>query len=463
MSSETSGISSDTASETESGRAATPVAPTEGSGRPPAVRASGVGKRYRIGRTEGLFRYRSLREELAGAFRRRSDGEAERWIWALREVDLEIREGETVGIIGRNGAGKSTLLKILSGITPPTEGRAEVWGRVGSLLEVGTGFHPELTGRDNIFLSGAVLGMRKSEIRRKVEGIVEFAGIGRFLHTPVKRYSSGMYLRLAFSVAAHLEPDILVVDEVLAVGDASFQKKCLGRMTEIGSEGRTVLFVSHSMPAVMRICQRAILLDAGRVVADGPVGKVVHTYLDSGLGTSARRQWPGPDEAPGDDVARLKAVTVRDQRGDVTDDVDITQALCVEVEYWHLTDDPAIRPCATLRFVNEDGVGLFSTKDLADAEWTRAPRQPGVVRSTCHIPGNFLAEGKIYVWAGVHSINPNVVHALEPDAVAFQVVDRSRGEGVRGEFVGEWPGVVRPTLAWDVELEAGGPRDGQAE
>ena len=217
-----------------------------------------------------------------------------RSIWALKDVSFDINRGEVVGIIGRNGAGKSTLLKILSEITEPTEGRVEIHGRVGSLLEVGTGFHPELTGRENVYLNGAILGMKRAEIERKFDEIVAFAEVEKFIDTPVKHYSSGMYLRLAFAVAAHLEPEILIVDEVLAVGDAAFQKKCLGKMAGVAKEGRTVLFVSHNMPAITRLCERAILLDEGRLLQDGVSHQVVKAYLNAGLGTTAMREWPDP-------------------------------------------------------------------------------------------------------------------------------------------------------------------------
>ena len=225
-------------------------------------------------------------------------------------MSFDVRPGEVVGLIGRNGAGKSTLLKVLSRITDPTRGGVDLCGRVGSLLEVGTGFHPELTGRENIYLSGAILGMKRAEIRRKFDEIVAFAEVERFVDTPVKHYSSGMYLRLAFAVAAHLEPEILLVDEVLAVGDARFQRKCLDKMQDVGQRGRTVLFVSHSMPAITRLCGRAILLEDGTVVADGVSHDVVARYLNSGLGTSATREWLDPRKAPGTDVVRLCAVRV---------------------------------------------------------------------------------------------------------------------------------------------------------
>jgi lipopolysaccharide transport system ATP-binding protein len=440
----------------------TPVPP----GRPVAIRAEGLGKLYRIGATKGAYRYRLLGEELADKVRRRgrpAPEAASRTFWALRNVSFEVAEGEVVGIIGRNGAGKSTLLKVLSRITPPTEGHVQIRGRVGSLLEVGTGFHPELSGRENIFLSGAVIGMRRSEIVRQLDEIVAFAGVERFLETPIKRYSSGMYLRLAFAVAAHLETDILLVDEVLAVGDAEFQKKCLGRMAEIGATGRTVLFVSHSMPSLVRLCPRIVLLDRGGVVADGSAQQVIRTYLDSGLASAAERTWATPQEAPGNDVAKLKAVRIRTESGEVRDEVDIRVPIGIEVEYWHLSEDPALRPSVNVHLINGDGVSLFVSNDFNDRQWLQRPRATGVVAATCWIPGNFLAEGQVYVTVGVSTYNPTVLHAAQEDAVAFQVVDRSTGDGARGPYTGDWPGVVRPMLRWTVKLDPNAPMGGQPE
>jgi lipopolysaccharide transport system ATP-binding protein len=245
------------------------------------LRAEGLGKHYVIGERE---RYRTLRETIMKAFRRRDQSDQaddDRHLWALREVGFEIDHGEVVGVIGRNGAGKSTLLKVLSRVTEPTEGRLTVRGRVGSLLEVGTAFHLELTGRENVYLNGSILGMRRREIEQKFDEIVEFAEIERFIDTPVKRFSTGMYLRLAFSVAAHLEPDILLVDEVLAVGDAAFQRKCLGKMDEVGRGGRTVLFVSHNMAAIRSLCDRGLVLEAGRLAFDGAIAEAITHYLES--------------------------------------------------------------------------------------------------------------------------------------------------------------------------------------
>ncbi|HST51625.1 MAG TPA: ABC transporter ATP-binding protein [Pyrinomonadaceae bacterium] len=428
----------------------------------PIIKAEGVGKQYRIGAQTDT--HATLRDALVGAVRSplrwaRRGGES---FWALRDVGFEVQPGEVVGIIGRNGAGKSTLLKILSRVTEPTTGRIELYGRVSSLLEVGTGFHPELTGRENIFLNGAILGMGREEIRRKFDEIVAFAEIEQFLDTPVKRYSSGMYIRLAFAVAAHLESEILLVDEVLAVGDAQFQKKCLGKMSDISSVGRTVFLVSHSMASILRLCPRVILLDHGGVVADGNADLVTRVYLDTDTGMASERIWETPEAAPGNSVARLRAVRVRDEQGRVTDSFDIRKPIYVEVEYWNL--QRALRTTAVIHFVNEDGTCLFASNDFNNLEWWNTPREPGLVRATCRVPGNFLAEGRISVLAAVCTYNPDIVQALERDAISFQVFDNSEGDGVRGTFTGTWPGVVRPMLDWQVAFEPreqtawGGPR-----
>lgn len=278
-----------------------------------AIRVSDLGKRYRIGER---VRYKSLRESLSNAVTRtfRGGRRTEETIWALKDVSFEVAAGEVVGVIGRNGAGKSTLLKILSRITEPTEGRVELHGRVGSLLEVGTGFHQELTGRENIYLNGAILGMKRAEIDRKFDEIVAFAEVERFLDTPVKHFSTGMYLRLAFAVAAHLEPEILLVDEVLAVGDASFQKKCVGKMDEVARGGRTVLFVSHNLAAIEGLTERALVLDGGRVDFDGPVGPAIHRYVNELLPASDDSHIPaGPHEGSG--RLRLTSFSIEDRNG----------------------------------------------------------------------------------------------------------------------------------------------------
>jgi lipopolysaccharide transport system ATP-binding protein len=280
-----------------------------------SIQVDSIGKRYRLG-GEATLRYRTLRDSIASTFSRQPASEPDhRELWALRNVSFDVAEGEALGLIGPNGAGKSTLLKILSRITEPTEGKISLYGRVASLLEVGTGFHPELTGRENIYLNGAILGMKRSEITRDFDSIVEFAGIERFVDTPVKRYSSGMYVRLAFAVAAHLTPEILLVDEVLAVGDAEFQRRCLGRMSEVARSGRTVIFVSHNLSSISRLCPRTVLLDHGTVAAIGPSRDVIGRYLARGGGDSSwdLREWP---QREGTGRAKIVRLELRDATGD---------------------------------------------------------------------------------------------------------------------------------------------------
>ena len=430
-----------------------------------AILAEGLGKQFQIGKKQE--KYKTLRSALADTFmapfrrtgkllRGQATGASglDEIIWALKDVSFEVKQGEVVGIIGRNGAGKSTLLKILSRITEPTTGFANIYGRVGSLLEVGTGFHHELTGRENIYLNGAILGMTRLEINRKFDEIVAFSEVEKFIDTPVKHYSSGMYLRLAFAVAAHLEPEILLVDEVLAVGDASFQKKCLNRMQDVGQQGRTVLFVSHNMPAITRLCERVILLDEGKVLMDGPSHQVVSAYLNSGLGTMAAREWPDPIKAPASDAVRLCAVRVRTEDGRITETMDIRQPIGIEMEYEVLEPGYVLLPHYTLH--NAEGVLVFITLDQ-DPAWRRRPRPPGRYVSTGWIPGNFLTEGLMVVGSAMRSLEPDAPHFFARDAVAFQVIDNfDYTDTARGDYAKQLRGVVRPLLKWDTRSISNG-------
>jgi lipopolysaccharide transport system ATP-binding protein len=417
----------------------------------PAINIKHVSKRYRIG---GLHPgYMTFREMIGGVvtapFRRLKGGNGHQTLWALDDINLEIRQGELVGIIGHNGAGKSTLLKILSRVTKPTTGEVELFGRIGSLLEVGTGFHPDLTGRENIFLSGAILGMRRAEINRKFDEIVAFSELQKFIETSVKWYSSGMYVRLAFSVAAHLEPEILMMDEVLAVGDAAFQQKCLDKMHDIRQQGRTILFVSHDMAAITRLCKRVVLLEKGRVTCDGEPREVVKHYLNSSLKTGASREWLNPLEAPGDEVARLRGVRVRDEDGETISVVDIRKQFGIELMYEVLEEGHPLVP--VIEFYNEEGTELFSTHDT-NAEWRRHARPRGTYTSTVWIPGNLLAEGSLVGHVSIMSHFPTtVLHAYERNAFAFQVVDSPAGDSARGDYIGPMPGVIRPLLNWSTE------------
>jgi lipopolysaccharide transport system ATP-binding protein len=294
--------------------------------------------------------------------------------------------------------------------------------------------------------------MRKSEVLTRFDDIVEFAGLAKFLETPVKRYSSGMYMRLAFSVAAHLEPEILLVDEVLAVGDAEFQRKCLGKMENLSGTGRTVLFVSHSMPSVLRLCPRVILLDGGQLTADGDASHVVDEYMGHG-GGAAERTWADHENSPGNDVARFRTVRVVGEDGKPASRVDIQQDVGIQVEYRFLGDKHTPRVNVFLDICNEQGIELFVTQDANNAEWRDQTRKPGLVRSTCWLPGNLLAEGTHTVHATLGSSSPRETYAHERDAVAFQVVDDTHGEGVRADWPGEWPGVIRPMLEWTIETD----------
>lgn len=413
-----------------------------------AVRISNLGKAYQIQeQSREKQRYKTLREEMLEWPRRllSSGSVKSREFWAVKNLSLEIHQGEVVGIIGRNGAGKSTLLKLLSNITQPTRGRIELYGRVGSLLEVGTGFHPELTGRENIFLNGAILGMSKAEIRRNFDDIVAFAEVEKFLDMPVKRYSSGMYVRLAFAVAAYLETEILIVDEVLAVGDAAFQRKCLDKMEAVGQNGRTVLFVSHNMPAITRLCQRAVLLNHGELLQDGSPHQIVSSYLRSGIGTTASREWPG--ESPGDEVVKLRAVRLRTREGKVTDVFDIRRPIGIEIEF-EVLRGAVLTPNFVL--LNEDGVCLFHPHDW-NGEQRNSPRRPGLQKRICWLPANFMAEGTFTINMAISSYEPVIVHCHEVDVVAFQVVDSHDGDSARGNYGGSIPGVIRPILPWSNE------------
>jgi lipopolysaccharide transport system ATP-binding protein len=422
----------------------------------PIIRVENVSKQYAIGARKAS--YRTLRETLTQAVRaplgrvRRSEPSSEGMIWALKEISFEVRPGEILGIIGRNGAGKSTLLKVLSRITEPTTGRIELYGRLGSLLEVGTGFHPELTGRENVYLNGAILGMKRGEIERKFDEIVAFAEIEKFLDTPVKYYSSGMYMRLAFAVAAYLEPEILVVDEVLAVGDSEFQKKCLGKMGEISREGRTVLLVSHNLPSIINLCQRALLLSSGKLLDEGPPGEVIQNYLSIARSAGGEVVWPDPEQAPGNEIVRLLAVRIFQEGIEgPTGDVDISKEVLVQITYENLQERAPLYSALWLK----DQMGTFvlssgnaSSMSLTDDPWYGRPHPRGVFQSVCRLPGNFLNDGPYSITAIVGKV-PNKTQILEESVLSFHVHDT--GE-MRKEYLGSWAGpVVRPRLAWNTD------------
>ncbi|HEU0302951.1 MAG TPA: ABC transporter ATP-binding protein [Gaiellaceae bacterium] len=417
------------------------------------IQVEGLGKRYRIGQLQSG--YGTLRESLSHAARRlvrKEHKPPQEEIWALKDVTFSVEQGDVLGVIGRNGAGKSTLLKLLTRITTPTTGQAVIRGRVGSLLEVGTGFHPELTGRENIYLNGAILGMGRREITRKLPEIIDFAGVATFIDTPVKRYSSGMYVRLAFSVAAHLEPEILLVDEVLAVGDAEFQRRCLGRMEEFSRSGRTVVFVSHQMQTLARLCDRAILLDGGEIVRDGPSDEVVAHYLQTVTGTPSRRVFPDLDTAPGDKRARLREIRVVDEHGDLADSIDVRRPVGIEITFTVLRDDVPMFP--KIKLYDREGDTAFNALDTSDV-WDEPPAV-GDHSATCWIPGNYLNEGLYTVDVGVVSLGRAGMqkllhHTAMREAVSFHVYDPGEGDTSKGRFPGHLRGPVRPLLEWTTE------------
>jgi len=420
----------------------------------PIIEVKNLGKKYNINHQQG--RYIALRDVLAGIFKnpfqflkkktKQIAGiQTTEEYWALKDINFTVNKGEVIGIIGRNGAGKSTLLKILSQITPPTTGEIKIKGRVGSLLEVGTGFHPELTGRENIMLNGAILGMTYKEIAKKFDQIVEFAGIDKFLDTPVKYYSSGMYVRLAFSVAAHMEPDILIIDEVLAVGDAEFQKKCLGKMDEISKkDGKTILFVSHNIEAITRICQRTILLDKGMVMKDGQSQEVANIYLHSEIGITNSKSWPDINKAPGDNIVRLCAVKVK-QKNHITDKIEIQLPVEIEMEYEVMESGHILSP--NYHFYNEENVCVFVAGDNRKNN-NKNNYKKGRHISTAKIPGNLLSEGRLSVGVAISTYNPILVHFYEQGVVSFNVIDNFDGTSARGDYYGIMPGIVRPILQW---------------
>jgi len=438
----------------------------------PAILVNDLTKLYRVGLAE------QRNETLVGAvtnivrsplknFRRlrsltglvESDEGAEDVISALKSVSLEVVEGEVVGLIGANGAGKSTLLKILSGITEPSSGRAEIFGRVASLLEVGTGFHPELTGRENVYLNGTILGMKKTEIDRKFDEIVAFSGVERFLDTPVKRYSSGMKVRLGFAVAAHLDPEILLIDEVLAVGDAAFQKKCLGKMGDVARSGRTVLFVSHNMTAINSLCSRAVLLREGHVAMDGAASDVVSDYLAAADEEPGEVTWDDPSTAPGDDVVRIVAVRAYSEET-TRPPFPMDRPLHLEVDYLNLQEGAKMY----VTFQLKDPTGAFVLASVnapetstAEDPFFCAPLSKGLHRTTCTIPADVLNNIRFSLNARIVSPPPRKMLAEARDAIVFTILDT--GTMRPAGFPGRWPGTVRMRLDWKTNgpgLPAGG-------
>ncbi|MBQ6518230.1 MAG: ABC transporter ATP-binding protein [Anaerolineaceae bacterium] len=415
-----------------------------------SVEVNDIGKRYRIGMS--ARQYNTLRDTLYNVFQnpksrlhtKMNDSNS---FWALKNVNFKVEEGKAIGIIGRNGAGKSTLLKILSRVTEPTEGTAVIRGRVGSLLEVGTGFHPELTGRENIFLNGAILGMKRAEIEKKLDEIIAFSEVEKFVDTPVKRYSSGMYLRLAFAVAAHLDPEILVVDEVLAVGDAEFQRKCLGKMSDVANQGRTVLFVSHNMSAIMRLTDQTVVLDHGKVAMQGPTSDAVDYYLSQGFSQEGQREWKD-DEFDRDPAPfHPEKIRILSNEGNISDTVRSTEKFYVEFDYSLDEDIAGLR--VGLYIISTRGEFILTSFDVDDPiEFEKySTRKAGKYTSRCEIPADFLNEGRFVVGVNA-SIFKIRTFFHDEQAIAFNV----NSTGAPGT---QWPenrtGLIRPRLNWEIE------------
>ncbi|MHB8470283.1 MAG: ABC transporter ATP-binding protein [Gaiellaceae bacterium] len=410
-----------------------------------AIRVERLGKLYRIGAVAD--RPTTVREHLvhvaAASWRRVSrggHGAANVDLWALRDVSFDVERGEVLGIIGRNGAGKSTLLKILSRITAQTEGTVTLYGKVGSLLEVGTGFHAELTGRENVFLNGALLGMRRAEIARKFEEIVEFSEIERFIDTPVKRYSSGMYVRLAFAVAAHLEPEILIVDEVLAVGDLAFQRKCLGKMDEVARSGRTVLFVSHNVGAVQALCERCLVLDEGELVFDGPTHRAVDKYVARSMPSgSGRFRLREARDVP----VQVTAIEIQDNEGHPVDEVELGSDVTIVGQY---RIDRRVRDVTVAALLSAGGAPLLYSYDVDLDETLREWRDPGAYQTRIALPTGLFKEGNYHVSTQVGWAGENL---SDPDAfVSFEIVNRLR-DTTHTSYRRDRPGHVFAELEWE--------------
>lgn len=428
-----------------------------------AIRVAGLGKLYELGsanRHASTLRdalpelARRLRPGRGSSSHRAASSDTSRQVWALRDVSFEVEPGVAVGLIGPNGAGKSTLLRILSRVSKPSTGWARISGRVGSLLEVGTGFHPELTGRENVFLSGAILGMRKAEITRRFDEIVAFAEVERFIETPVKHYSSGMHVRLGFAVAAFLSAEVLIIDEVLAVGDYAFQARCLSRIRQLLGEGTTLLFVTHDLATVQALCPRVLLLRDGRLVADGHSRAVVAQYLSLVQDAMPEQVWEKSAEAPGNDSVQVHAVRVL-SGGRISAEVPISVPVVLEVEFWNREEDQLLS--SSIHLFDQAGTAVLASSNtrwanLASDDWYGRPHPPGLFRTRCELPAFFLNEGRYSIDVLIsRNLVDTQVHVRRP--ISFVV--RDTGE-MRGEYSGPWFGVVRPRLAWSTELLTAG-------
>lgn len=414
------------------------------------IKVENISKQYRLGEvgTGSIkddfkrWRYRLMGKDdpflKIGDVNDRTQKSTSDYVWALKDINFEVNRGDVLGIVGRNGAGKSTLLKILSRTTGPTTGSLKMKGRIASLLEVGTGFHPELSGRENIFLNGAIMGLRKYEIKNKLDEIVDFSGVERYIDTPVKRYSSGMYVRLAFAVAAHLEPEILIVDEVLAVGDAEFQKKCMGKIKDVGGEGRTVIFVSHNMAAVKTLCTNAMLLEQGTVSMFDKTDKVIGRYL---MGESGIRNIKKLDIKK--EAFEILEISLNNQGEDADNELEEKKVICLNLKI-NFFIDPNERFHITYHLNNDFGEELFSF--ASDAK--TLPLQTGINNMICYFPADFFQSGQYYLSLFIIK-NKSSAAFFEKDIMSFTIVDSTREIGV---YMGREPGYIKPKFEWENKI-----------
>ncbi|OZI05252.1 ABC transporter ATP-binding protein [Siphonobacter sp. BAB-5385] len=408
-----------------------------------AIQVENIGKRYFIDHQKKYGGPAGLKETVVNSLQslfgsKPQETSVKEEFWALKNVSFDVAQGDRIGIVGHNGAGKSTLLKVLSRITEPTEGRVTVRGRIASLLEVGTGFHQELTGRENIFLNGAILGMKQSEIKQHFDEIVAFAGIEKFLDTPVKRYSSGMFVRLGFAIAAHLEPEILIIDEVLAVGDAEFQRKCLGKMKDVSDSGRTILFVSHNLTAVQSLCNKAVFMNRGQMVAVGETGQIITDYMSKINQTSLVREWTTPESAPGNDQVRIKKIELMPTLAGTQTRIDVRTPIRVRFEFWNFVKNAKLN--LSMHFNSMTGETIFN---LASPQ---LDANPGLITGEVELPGNFLNDGTYTITMMIVKDAATVLYHLQ-ESILFEI-DDYRGEVA---WYGKWPGSVRPYFPFTIE------------
>ncbi|MFY7828782.1 MAG: ABC transporter ATP-binding protein [Flectobacillus sp.] len=406
------------------------------------IEAQNVSKRYIIDHKKGNAKSNTFREVITDTFRNiftksENDDVEHEDFWALRDVSFKIEQGDRVGVVGSNGAGKSTLLKVLSRITEPTEGKITIKGRVASLLEVGTGFHPELSGRENIFLNGAILGMKRDEIKKHFDAIVDFAGVEKFLDTPVKRYSSGMYVRLGFAISAHLEPEIMIVDEVLAVGDADFQRKCLGKMKDASTSGRTILFVSHNLTAVQGLCNKAMYMQKGQLIQMGETNLIMSNYLSQIQKTDLQVSYTHPNEAPGNDRVRLKSVKLVPNYLDNQNHLDVRTSFKIQIEFWNYIEHANLNISLHVNSLTGECIFNIGTPSLKF--------EKGIISAECEIPSDFLNDGSYSLSFMIVKDTASVIYNFE-EALIFEIEDYREGT----VWYGKWPGYVRPKIEFPI-------------